>query len=74
MCNQNRCDYAKDLEHENACLQEAYSEMRDILIRTRKLLDCGLLFVHHTQRLEAASIVEEIEKLLPPAKEEEKRP
>lgn len=69
MCNQEyRCDYAKDLEHENACLQEAYSEMRDILMRTHKLLDCGLLFVHYMQRLEAASIVEEIDKLLPPAK------
>ena len=57
MCNQKyRCDYAKDLEHENACLQEAYDEMRDILMRTRKLL-------------EALSIIEAIEHCLPTAKE-----
>lgn len=70
MCNQKYgCDYAKDLEHENACLNEMYDDMRALLLRTRKLLDCGPLFVHYTQRLEAASIVEEIDKLLPSAKE-----
>ncbi|MBQ7071269.1 MAG: hypothetical protein IJM87_08330 [Ruminococcus sp.] len=69
---EHKCDDVKDLEHENACLRDAYNEMKDILIRTQKLLDCGLLFVHYTQRLEAASIIEKIDKLLPPAKEEEK--
>ena len=70
MCNQKyRCDYAKDLEHENACLQEAYDEMRDILMRTRKLLDCGPIFVNHKDRIEALSIIEAIEHCLPTAKE-----
>jgi hypothetical protein len=61
--------YISDLEHENVCLNEMYDDMRALLLRTQKLLDCGLLFVHYTQRLEAASIIEEIDKLLPPAKE-----
>ncbi len=66
---EHKCDYAKDLEHEIACLKDMYDDMGALLLRTRKLLDCGPLFVHYTQRLEAASIIEEIDKLLPPAKE-----
>ena len=67
-----KSEYVEDLKYENACLLERCSEMIDILMRTRKLLDCGPLFVHYTQRLEAESIIEEIDKLLLPAKEEEK--
>jgi hypothetical protein len=65
------CELISDYEHENACLKgyvediKGYVEdMKGLLLRADKLLNCGPLFVHYTQRIEAENIREKISELI----------
>ena len=58
------CELISDYEHENACLKGYVEDMKGLLLRADKLLNCGPLFVHYTQRIEAENIREKISELI----------